>query len=62
MISTKLKQTVNNLPYSVKTGSFPLSKINTKLLEGVQKGIPLFDDKDKFVSMEDIDFITRNFD
>lgn len=62
MISTKLKQTVNNLPYSVKTGSFPLSKINAKLLEGVQKGIPLFDDKDKFVSMEDIDFITRNFE
>ena len=62
MISTKLKQTVNNIPYSVKTGTFPLGKIDTKLLEGIQKGIPLFDKGDKFVSMKDIDFMTRRFE
>ena len=62
MISTQLKQTVNNIPYSVKTGNFPLSKIDTKLLEGIQKGIPLFETADNFVSMEDIDFITKRFE
>lgn len=62
MISSKLKQTVNNIPYHVKTGSFPLSKIDTKLIEGIQKSIPLFDTTDNFVSMENIDFITKKFE
>ena len=54
----KLEQTLNKIPYSIKTGNFPLSKIKPKLIEGVQRGIPLFDNGDKFVSISDIDFIT----
>ena len=58
----KLEQTLNKIPYSIKTGNFPLSKIKPKLIEGVQRGIPLFDNGDKFVSISDIDFITRNLE
>lgn len=60
--SLRIKQTLNNIPQAVKNSEFPLGKVNLKHLEGIQREIPLFDVKDKFVSMQDIDFIARGFE
>lgn len=58
----KIIQTINNLPSDIKTSPFPLNKLNPKLIDGIQKGIPLFDDKNKFVSMDDVSFITNRLE
>ncbi len=59
--SVSLKQAIKSIPSSVKIGDFPLDKINTKLLEGVQRGIPLFDGKNR-ISIKDISFISKRFE
>lgn len=43
--SFQLRQTLNNIPRSIKDADFPLSRIDLKPFEriGIQKGIPLFD-------------------
>ena len=38
---------LNKVPNSVKLSKNPLDKIDLKLLEGIQEGIPLFIEKDK---------------
>ena len=59
---TQINQTVRNIPQSVKNSEFPLGKINPADIEGIQKGIPLFDDGDCFVPMSDIDFVTHGLE
>ena len=53
---------LNKVPNSVKLSKNPLDKIDLKLLEGIQEGIPLFIEKDKLISLNDIEFITRNLE
>lgn len=57
-----IKQTLNNIPYSVKTAEFPLSEIDHKQFEGIQKGIPLFTQNDKLISLDDIDFASKRLE
>lgn len=52
---------INKIPNQVKNGKFPLEKLNLEILEGVQKGIPLFG-KEKPVTMKQISFIAKRFE
>ena len=69
--SLRIKQILNNIPQTVKNREFPLGEINLNQIEGIQKGIPLFDGgklggrgkcEGKLVSMADIDFVTRRLE
>lgn len=63
MISTtNINKIVNNIPQSVKSAEFPLSRINLKNIEGIQKGIPLFDYKNKIIPLSDIDFTAKGLE
>ena len=59
--SISINQAIKSIPSSIKVGEFPLDKVNTKLLEGIQAGIPLFDGKNQ-VKLNDIAFITKKFE
>lgn len=52
---------INKIPSSVKDSKYPLSKLDLKGLEGVQKGIPLFEGS-KPLTMDLISFITKRIE
>lgn len=56
-INTYIKQ----LPNSIKESKYPLSKLDTKFLEGIQSEIPLFQGE-KPLTMNSISFITKRFE
>ena len=49
---------LRHIPANIKNSSFPLTRINPQHVEGIQKGIPLFDG----VGIKDIAFITKRFE
>lgn len=49
---------LSHIPANIKNSSFPLTRINPQHVEGIQKGIPLFDG----VGIKDIAFITKRFE
>ena len=57
-----INETLRRIPQTVKDSEFPLGQINTDSIEGIQRGIPLFDNGDSFVSMKDIDFTTKGLE
>lgn len=57
-----INESLRRIPQSVKDSEFPLGQINPDSIEGIQRGIPLFDDGDSFVSMRDIDFTTKGLE
>ena len=56
-INTYIKQ----LPNSIKESKYPLSKLDTKFLEGIQSGIPLFQGE-KHLTMNSISFLSTRFE
>ena len=54
-ITIQQKQYLQRLPKDMLKVKYPLTYVNTKLLEGVQKGIPLFEG----VNLKDIGFISK---
>ena len=56
-INTYIKQ----LPNSIKESKYPLSKLDTKFLEGIQSGIPLFQGE-KHLAMNSISFLSTRFE
>ena len=58
----RIKQTLNNIPLAVKSAEFPLEKVNLRHLEGIQSGIPLFDNGRNVVSMPNIGFISKRLE
>lgn len=60
-LPSKLSTELNKIPLEIKKSNCPLARINAKSLEGIQKGIPLFDGE-KLITLEDIAFITKNFE
>lgn len=57
-----ISRIINRIPKTLRSTSFPLSKINPEIFEGLQRGISLFDDGKKLVSMEDIAFLTKHLE
>ena len=57
-----INESLRRIPQSVKDSDFPLRQINPDSIEGIQRGIPLFDNGDCFVSMKDIDFTTKGLE
>lgn len=60
--SLNIKKTLTNIPQTVKNGVFPLEKIKLENIEGIQKKIPLFDYRDKLISLKDIAFISKGLE
>ena len=56
-IETNVSRYLKSLPQEVLSGDFPLDKINMNKLEGIQAGIPVFNN----VSMQEIKFLLKNF-
>lgn len=56
-----LQSNIAKIPSSIKNSGFPLTKIKPEVIEGIQKGIPLFDGE-RFVKLDDIAFITKNLE
>lgn len=52
---------IAKIPPSIMNSGFPLTKIKPEVIEGIQKGIPLFDGE-RFVKLDDIAFITTNLE
>ena len=52
---------INKIPCSVKSGKYPLSRIDLSRLEGIQQGIPLFQGE-KLLTMDLIAFITKRLE
>lgn len=49
---------LSNIPTNIKLSEYPLTKMDTKMLEGAQRGLKVFDG----VKMEDIAFITKRLE
>ena len=49
---------LNNIPNSIKNSPYPLTKLNLEKFEGLQNGIPLFEN----VKLKDIAFVTKRFE
>lgn len=56
-IETSISRYLKSLPQEVLSGDFPLDKININQLEGIQSGLPIFDN----ISMQEIKFLLKNF-
>lgn len=56
-LTTTANKYLKNVSDEVSKSEFPLQHLDMKKLEGIQRGIPLFDG----VSLEEIKFLTRNF-
>ena len=57
-ISPKISTYVKELPNAVKLSKYPLTKMDSAKLEGIQYGIPLFEG----VKFDDIAFITKQLE
>ena len=57
-IPIQAKSYIAKVPSSIKTSHFPLTQMDTKMLEGFQAEIPVFNG----VKMEDIAFITKRLE
>lgn len=49
---------LNHIPAQIKNSAFPLTRLKSEKLEGIQKNIPLFEG----VNMRDIAFLTKRFE
>ena len=54
----KINSYLSTVPSHIKTSEYPLSKMDTKMLEGAQNSIPVF----RNVKFEDIAFITKRLE
>ena len=52
---------IKTIPNTIKDSQYPLSKLDTKFLEGIQSEIPLFQGE-KPLTMNSISFITKRFE
>lgn len=59
--SASINNYIKQLPNSIKESKYPLSKLDTKFLEGIQSEIPLFQGE-KPLTMNSISFITKRFE
>lgn len=59
--SASINNYIKQLPNSIKDSKYPLSKLDTKFLEGIQSGIPLFQGE-KHLAMNSISFLSTRFE
>ena len=59
--SASINNYIKQLPKSIKDSKYPLSKLDTKFLEGIQSGIPLFQGE-KHLAMNSISFLSTRFE
>ena len=59
--SASINNYIKQLPNSIKESKYPLSKLDTKFLEGIQSGIPLFQGE-KHLAMNSISFLSTRFE
>lgn len=59
--SASINNYIKQLPNSIKDSKYPLSKLDTKFLEGIQSGIPLFQGE-KHLAMNSISFLATRFE
>lgn len=59
--SASINNYIKQLPNSIKDSQYPLSKLDTKFLEGIQSGIPLFQGE-KHLTMNSISFLSKRFE
>ncbi len=59
--SASINNYIKQLQNSIKDSQYPLSKLDTKFLEGIQSEIPLFQGE-KPLTMNSISFITKRFE
>lgn len=59
--SASINNYIKQLPKSIKDSKYPLSKLDTKFLEGIQSGIPLFQGE-KHLTMNSISFLSTRFE
>lgn len=57
-LSVTAREYISKVPSSLKTSEFPLTKMDSKMLESFQKDLPVFNG----VKMPDIAFLTKNLD
>ena len=57
-VSPKISQYIRQVPGSIKLSEYPLTKMDSTKMEGVQYGIPLFEG----VNISDIAFITKKLE
>ena len=57
-ISSQISAYIGSLPAKTKLSEYPLTKLDSSKIEGIQKGIPVFDG----LKMEDIAFITKRLE
>ena len=59
--SASINNYIKQLPKSIKDSKYPLSKLDTQFLEGIQSGIPLFQGE-KHLAMNSISFLSTRFE
>lgn len=59
--SASINNYIKQLPKSIKDSKYPLSKLDTQFLEGIQSGIPLFQGE-KHLTMNSISFLSTRFE
>ena len=59
--SASINNYIKQLPNSIKESKYPLSKLDTQFLEGIQSGIPLFQGE-KHLAMNSISFLSTRFE
>lgn len=59
--SASINNYIKQLPNSIKDSQYPLSKLDTKFLEGIQSEIPLFQGE-KHLTMNSISFLSKRFE